>query len=84
MVEYFNETLLISKSKAEWFPKDHVTLKTGVMTQKRKSAFNHRNILHFLKYIEIENNILNCNNISDFYSMFDQTNTALVSIRDSF
>ncbi len=83
MVEYFNETLLISKSKAEWFLKDHVTLKTGVMMQK-KSAFNHRNKWHFKKYIEIENNILNCNNISDFYSMFDQTNTALVSIRDFF
>ncbi len=48
---------------------DHVTLKTGVMMLKNQ----------FRSQI-----FLNCNNISKFYCIFDQINSALVSNRDVF
>ncbi len=50
------------------------------------AALYHRN-KYILKYIQIENVILNYNNISQFYCfywIFDQINAALVSKRDSF
>ncbi len=49
---------------------DHVTLKTEVMMLKIQ--------LWSQKYI------LNCNNISQFYCIFDQINAALLGRRDFF
>ncbi len=67
-----NKTCFLStKSALEWFLKDHVTLKTGVMVHYVKMKY-------ILKYIKTETIILNCKNI------FDQINAALVSIRDLF
>ncbi len=49
--EYFNETFLISK--LEWFLKDHVTLKTGEIKQK-KNQLCITEINCISKYIEIK------------------------------
>ncbi len=63
----------------EWFLKDHVTLKTGVVMLKIQFC-GHRNKLHF----KIEKLFLNCHYYS-FYCIFDQINTAFLSIlRDFF
>jgi len=49
----------------EWFLKDHVTLKTGVMMLKIQLCL-HRNKLQ-LKYMKIENCTLNCNDILMYF-----------------
>ena len=48
----------------EWFLKDHVTLKTGVMMLKIQ-LYHHRNKLHF-KIHKNRKVTLNCNNISQY------------------
>ncbi len=62
---------------------DHVTLKTGVMLLKIQLCITGIN--YILKYVNIIlETILNVNNISQyyrFYSIFDQINAALVSVR---
>ncbi len=54
----------------EWFLKDHVTLKTGVMMLKIQLCITGIN--YILKYIHVENTSFKLNNISQFYSIFDQ------------
>ncbi len=54
---------------------DHVTLKTEVM------SFESQEYISFLKYIEIEKNILNCNIIFEYYyfnCIFHQINEAVM------
>ncbi len=58
---------------------DYVTLKTGVMMLKIQLRITEIN--YILKYIQIENSYLNCNNISEFYFIFNQTNASLVRIK---
>ncbi len=62
------------------------TLKTGVMMLKIQRCVTEIN--YNLKYIKIENIILNCNNISQnnsiFFCNFDQIDTALMSRRNFF
>ncbi len=48
----------------EWFLKDHVTLKTGVMMLKIQLYITKIN--YILTYILIENKILNCDIISKY------------------
>ncbi len=54
----------------EWFLKDHVTLKTGVMMQD----YLHHNYASLKKKLWIWL----------FYCIFDQINSALLSVRDFF
>ncbi len=54
----------------EWFLKDHVTLKTGVMMLKIQLCITEIN--YILKYIHVENTYFKLNNISQFDSIFDQ------------
>ncbi len=55
-----------------FFLKDHVTLKTGVMMLKIQICIAWIN--YILKYIKIENNI------TDLFLCVDQMNAALISI----
>ncbi len=47
------------------------------------SVLHHRNN-YILKYIKIGTNIRNCNNISQYFCIFDQINTALMSTRKPY
>ncbi len=58
----------------EWFLKDHVTLKTGVMMLKIQRCITGIN--YILKYIQIKSNQINY--------IFDQINAALISIKYIF
>ncbi len=68
----------------EWFLKDHVTLKTGVMMLKIQLCITGINYIS--KYIRIENfiKIVTSFTIFLFLSVYDQINAALASIRDFF
>ncbi len=65
---------------------DYVTLKTAVMMLKNQRCITEIN--YILKYIQVENDIFNCNNISQYFSFFCillyQINVALVNRRDLF
>ncbi len=59
---------------------DHVILKTALMMLKNQRCITEIN--YILKYIQVENDIFNCNNISQyfsFYSILYQINVALVN-----
>ncbi len=58
----------------EWFLKDHVTLKTGVMMLKIQLCITGMN--YIWKYITTEYSSLICNNISQLH-FFYQINAAL-------
>ncbi len=60
----------------EWFLKDHVTLKTGVMMLKMCSC-HHRNKLHFT--IFNCSNVSQCNNIFLLFLLYFWSNSTLVS-----
>ncbi len=63
--------------------KDHVTLKTGAMAAEN-SALPSQEKYNILKYVQIENSYINCNNILQYYCIyhiFDQINAALMSIK---
>ncbi len=63
----------------DWFLKDHVTLKTGVMILKIQLChYKNKNILNQKPVI------LNYKNISEYYCIFDQINAAFVIIRVFF
>ncbi len=63
---FFNKIFLEQQiSTLEWFLKDHVTLKTGVMMLKIQLCITVIN--YILKYIQIQTFILNSNNISKYY-----------------
>ncbi len=73
------------ESVLECLLKDNVTLETVVMMLKIQLCFTGIN--YIFKYIQIENVILNCNNILQYYvsyCIFDQINAALFIIRDLF
>ncbi len=61
----------------EWFLKDQVTVKTGVMMLKIQLCITGIN--YILKY---KTGILNCNINSQYQCIFDQINTGLLSITD--
>ncbi len=64
----------------EWFLKDHVTLKTGVMMLKIQFCFTRIN--YILKYIQTENSfqiVIIFHNITELTVFFDQINAVLVS-----
>ncbi len=68
----------------EWFLKDHVTLKTGVLMLTIFSLITGIN--YILKYIQIESSYFNLN-ISQYYCfccILDQINAGLVSRREFF
>ncbi len=78
--------MFLQISILEWFLKDHVTLKTGVMILLIL-LICITEINDILKYMQIENSYLNCNNFSQYYRfdcIFDHINAALVSIRGFF
>ncbi len=57
-----------------------MTLKTGVMMLKIQLCITAIN--YILLYIKIENSYFYCNNIKQYYCIFDQINVALLSIRN--
>ncbi len=64
----------------EWFLKDHVTMKTGVMMLKIQLCISRIN--YIFKYFQYKP-FLNCNNISQYYCFyFILKKKALESIKD--
>ncbi len=64
---------------------DHVIWKTAVMMLKNQRCITEIN--YILKYIQVENYIFYCNNISQYFSFYCilyQINIALVNQRDLF
>ncbi len=64
---------------------DHVILKTALMMLKNQRCITEIN--YILKYIQVENDYFNCNNISQYFSFYCilyQINVALVNQRDLF
>ncbi len=81
--EYNQKCFLGSKYTSEWFLKDHVTLKTGVIMLKIQLCITGINDI--LKYILIENSyfkLIIFHKIIIYFTVFCwEKNAALVSIR---